>query len=174
MGNQLDLTALWKLSYGVYVVSARSGEKTNGQIVNTVFQVAAEPPLVAVSINKSNLTHDYIVDSGAFSVSILDEETDLRFIGLFGFQSGRNVDKMYQVAFKKGIDDCPIVTDHTLASLEVKVRTSVDVGTHTVFIGEVKGAENLREGKPLTYAYYHQVKKMKSPKTAPTYIPPKK
>lgn len=89
----MNLKALHKLSYGMYIVSSKSGEKFNGQIANTVFQVTSEPPTVAVSINKQNLTHDFIEESKVFNVSILSEEAPFTFIGHFGFKSGRDMDK---------------------------------------------------------------------------------
>ncbi len=174
MKGEIDPEALRSLSYGLYVITSSLGDKMNGQIVNTVIQVAGKPPCIAVSINKKNLTHEYITKSGAFSVSILDESTPLKFIGHFGFRSGRDIDKLEQVSYKEGVYKSPIVTEHTLAVIEAKVREQVDVETHTIFIGDVISAEFLKEGKPLTYAFYHEVKKGKSPKTAPTYMEPKK
>ncbi len=172
MGTDLDMSVLDLLSYGLYIVAAKSGEQINGLIVNTVFQITAFPPRVAVSINKENLTHDLIVQSGMFSVSILDQSTPLAFIGRFGFRSGRELDKLSDVKHLEGIENCPIIVDYALAYLEVKVINQVDADTHSVFIGEVKGAKMLQEGTPLTYAYYHQIKGGKTSKRAATYIPP--
>jgi flavin reductase (DIM6/NTAB) family NADH-FMN oxidoreductase RutF len=98
----------------------------------------------------------------------------MKFIGRFGFRSGRDIDKLDQVSYKEGLYKSPMVTEHTLAVIEAKVREQVDVETHTIFIGDVINAEFLKEGKPLTYTFYHEVKKGKSPKTAPTYTEPKK
>jgi len=122
-----------------------------------------------VAISKNNLTHEFISKSGAFAVSVLDESTPMKLIGLFGFKSGRDVDKLSLCAFKKGVTGCPLVTDNTLSLLEVKVIDQVDVGTHTIFVGDLVGAEVLRQGKPLTYAFYHEIKKGKASKNAPTY-----
>jgi len=165
----LDLKALWGLSYGLYVVASHDGDRLNGQIANTVFQVTAEPPQIAVSISKDNLTHGYIQKSGVFSVSVLEVSTPMIFIGLFGFKSGRDVEKLSRIAYEKGVTGCPCVTENALSVLEAKVIETVDVGTHTLFVGEVVGARILREGEPLTYADYHRVKKGKAPKNAPTY-----
>jgi len=169
MENELDLKALWSISYGLYVVTSHSDGKLNGQIANTVFQVTAEPARLAVSINKENLTHEYIAKSGAFAVSILDEDTPMEFIGLFGFKSGKEVDKLAQVTFKEGATGCPLVTDNALSILEAKVIDKLDMGSHTIFVGELVSAEVLKKGKPLTYAFYHEKKRGKSPKKAPTY-----
>ena len=166
------MSVLRLLSYGMYVVAAKSGDQINGQIVNTVFQITSSPPRIAVSINKENLTHELITQSGIFSVSILEESTPLGFIGQLGFRSGRELDKLSTVKHLRGIERCPIVVDNALAYLEVKVIDQVDVDTHTIFIGEVKRAKKLQEGVPLTYTYYHQVKGGKTSKRAATYIPP--
>lgn len=174
MGETLDRRALYILSYGMYVVTSHIDEKLNGQIANTVFQVCAEPPRIAVSINKTNLTHEYISKSGVFGVSVLDQPTPMTFIGLFGFKSGRDVDKLSQVKYKNGVTGSPLVTDNALALLEGKVIDSADAGTHTIFIADLVNAEVLREGIPLTYSFYHENKKGKAPKSAPTYMEPQK
>lgn len=161
---------LHKVSYGVYIVSSVKEGKLNGQIANTIFQITSEPPTVAISINKQNLTHEFINSSKVFSISILSKDTPLRFIGNFGFKSGREVDKFQEVKYQVGKTGAPIVLENTLAYLELEVVDSLDVGTHTIFIGKVVEAEILSEDEPMTYAYYHEVKRGTSPKTAPTYI----
>ena len=162
--------AFYRLSYGLYIVSSKSDGKLNGQIANTVFQVSSQPPRLAVSINKQNLTHEFISKSGVFAVSILSQEAPMKLIGLFGFKSGRDTDKFAQVQHKIGVTGAPIVLESTLAFVECKVVNSLDVGTHTIFIGEVVDADVLADGEPMTYAYYHKIKRGKAPKTAPTYI----
>ncbi len=168
----MNAEALFRLSYGMYVVSSRRREQPNGQIANTMFQVTAEPPTVAVSINKQNLTHEFIRESGVFSVSVLSQETPLEFIGRFGFKSGRDSAKFDGIVYKAGMTGVPVVLEYTLAYLEAKVVDRVDVGTHTVFIGKVVAAEVVADGEPMTYAYYHAVKRGRAPKTAPTYAGP--
>lgn len=169
----LNRRVFMQISYGLYIVTSNLGEKLNGQIVNTVLQVTSEPPRVAVIINKSNLTHEYIYQSRVFGASVLDTSTPMTFIGLFGFKSGRNEDKLSKVQFIKGITGVPLVTEYCLSVLEARVIDEVDVGTHTLFVGDVVTAEVLRTGEPLTYTYYHTHLKGKSPKTAPTYNPDK-
>jgi len=161
--------ALHKISYGVYIICSKNEEKMNGQIANALFQVTAEPPTVAISINKKNLTHEFIEKSRVFTVSVLSEETPMKLIGNFGFKSGRNIDKFKDVNYKFGNAKVPLVLDNTLACIEAKVIGKIDVGTHTIFIGRVEDAEILTEDKPMTYEYYHKVKGGFSPKTAPTY-----
>ena len=154
----------------MYIVCAAKDGKLNGQIVNTVFQITSEPPTVSVSINKQNLTHEYIQAGKAFTVSILPEETPMPFIGLFGFKSGRDIDKLAAVKHKMGVTGAPIVLDNTISYLECEVVGSMDVGTHTIFIGKIVDAVVLRQGTPMTYEYYHRMKGGKAPKTAPTYV----
>jgi len=166
----MNLKALHTISYGLYVIGSTKGDRLNAQIANTVIQVSSQPPLISVCINKENLTHEYIKSSGAFSVSVLSQETPLSFIGHFGFKSGRDIDKFEGVNYKIGETQVPIVLDHALAYMEAKVTQQVDAGTHTDFIGDLVAAEVLREGEPMTYAYYHQVKRGTTPKTAPSYI----
>lgn len=172
MTSEINFEALWNLSYGLYVITSELDGKFNGQIANTVVQVTAEPPRVAVSISKNNFTHGYIAKNGVFAVSVLDTATPMTFIGLFGFKSGRDIDKLSQVSFKKGITGCPLVLENTLSILEAKVIEQVDCGTHTLFVADVVSAEVLGKGTPLTYADYYLVKKGKTPKNAPTYRPP--
>jgi len=166
----MNVKALYKLSYGLYVVCSRKGNRVNGQIANTVFQITSEPPTIAVSINKQNLTHEFIMKSKVFTASVISQDAPLSFVGHFGFKSGRDIDKFEGINYELGETKAPLVLDHTLAYLEAKVIQDVDVGTHTIFIGELVGAENIKEGEPMTYAYYHQVKRGTTPKTAPGYI----
>ena len=166
----MNTKALQKISYGVYVVCSVNGDKMNGQIANTIFQVASEPPTIAVSINKNNLTHEYIKKSGVFTASILCQDTPLSFIGNFGFKSGKDINKFEGINYKIGTTGAPVVTDYATAYMEVRVTKEIDVGTHTMFIGELVDADVLTEDVCMTYEYYHQVKRGTTPKSAPSYI----
>lgn len=170
----MDLKALQKIGYGVYIVCSKDGDKINGQTANSVIQVCSEPPMVAMAINHNNLTHEYITKSGVFTASVISQETPLSFIGQFGFKSGRDINKFQGVNYRIGETGAPIVLDHTLAYMEAKVVSHTDVGTHTLFVGQVVAAEVLKEGEPMSYAYYHLVKRGATPKTAPHYIDEKK
>jgi flavin reductase (DIM6/NTAB) family NADH-FMN oxidoreductase RutF/rubredoxin len=170
----MNTKALRSLSYGLYVVASQKQGKLNAQIANTVVQVTSEPPTISVCINKQNLTHEFITESKVFTASILSQDTPLSFIGHFGFKSGREVDKLKDVNYKLGETKAPIILDHSLAYLEARVINQLDVGTHTIFIGELVGADVIREGEPMSYAYYHQVKRGTTPKTAPSYIEERK
>jgi flavin reductase (DIM6/NTAB) family NADH-FMN oxidoreductase RutF len=166
----MDLKALHRLSYGLYVVGSKKGDRLNAQIANTVFQVASEPPTVVVSINKDNLSHQFIHEGRVFTASVLCKATPLPFIGRFGFKSGRDIDKLSGVDYKIGETGAPVVLENAVAYLEVELINEVSVGTHTIFIGELKAAEVLTEEECLTYEYYHQVKRGTTPKAAPVYI----
>jgi len=170
----MNTKALHKLSYGLYVVGSRKDNKLNGQIANTVFQVTSEPPTIAVSINKNNLTHQLIKESKAFTASALSQRTPLSFIGHFGFKSGRDIDKLEGINYKTGETQAPVVIENAVAYLEAKVIKEVDVGTHTIFIGELIDADVLTEEECMTYDYYHRVKRGTTPKTAPSYVEEKK
>ena len=166
----MNLKAIHKICYGVYIISSKKDGKVNGQIANTAFQITSDPPTMAISINKQNLTHEYIESSRMFTISILSTEAPMTLMGRFGFKSGRDIDKFAETTHKIGKNGVPIVTDHTIGYLECEVVSVTDVGTHTVFIGRVTDCDVISDAEPMTYAYYHQVKRGKSPKTAPTYV----
>ncbi len=167
----LDLESLFKLSYGMCILSSRRDGRFNGCIVNTVFQVTPEPPMVAVSVNRGCLTHEFVAESRVFTVSILAEETPPPFIGKFGFRSGRDIDKFEDVRFRTGELGVPIVLDNTVGFIEAEVTESVDVENHTLFIARIVACETLDSSKyPMTYAYYRDVKHGRTPKSAATYI----
>ena len=165
----MDPTALYKISYGLYVITSKKGDKINGQTANALIQVTGEPPALAIGINTQNLTNEYIKESGVFAVSIISQDTPLDFIGQFGFKSGRDINKFEKVNYKTGSTGAPLITDNTVAVLEAEVKHQMEVGTHTLFVGEVLDSEVIKEGEPMTYAYYHQVKRGTTPKTAPTF-----
>lgn len=166
----MDPNALHNLSYGVYIVSSSKEGKYNGQIANTVFQITSDPATVAISINKQNLTHEFIENSGVFSISVLDESAPLPFIGKFGFRSGKAGDKFKDTKFEISKSGCPVVLDHTIAYIEAKVIKELDCGTHTLFLGEMTDSKIVAPGKPMTYRYYHETKRGTTPPKAPTYI----
>ena len=166
----MNLKALYKLGYGLYVVCSTKENKLNGQIANTVFQITSEPLTIAVSINKNNLTHEFIKESKVLTVSVISQDTPLSFIGHFGFKSGRDIDKLEGISYKMGKTQAPVVIDNAIAYLEARVTQEVDVGTHTIFVGEIVDADIISEEECMTYAYYHQVKRGTTPKTAPTFL----
>lgn len=165
----LDKRALYSLSYGLYLVSSRKKDKLNGQVANAVMQVTADPISIIACLHKDNLTTECVRDSGVFSVSILEEDVPMTFIGNFGFKCGRDIDKFCNCTHEIGITGAPLVLDHTIAVIEARVIREVDIFTHVMFFGEVAAARFIKEARPLTYVHYHEVKKGKSPKNAPTF-----
>ena len=167
--SKINANSFFNINYGLYIVGSVKDGKPNAQIANTVFQVSDEPPTIAVSINKNNLSYEYIKKTGVFSVSILSEETPMPFIANFGFKSGRDVNKLGEIEYKQGTTGAPIIMDNVLSFVEAKVVSEISVGFHTIFIGQVQSADVIRQGTPMTYTYYHKVKKGTEPPTAPTH-----
>ena len=167
----IDYNALFKVSYGLYIVCAGSKENGNGYISNTVFQVTSDPPRFATCCNKDNHTVGLIQSSGVFSVSVLQIDAGVRTIGAFGYKSGKDTDKLKEMDVRYGETGVPIVLNDAIAFLEFKVVETLDVGTHLMFIGELVHSEVLDDNTdPLTYEYYRKEKKGVAPKNAPTYI----
>ncbi len=167
----INYEALFKVSYGLYVVCSGSKAKGNGYISNTVFQVTSDPPRFATCCNKDNHTAGIIETSGVFSVSVLKQDAGAGTIGTFGYKSGKDEDKLGGMNVRYGETGVPIVLDDAIAFLEFRVEETIDVGTHLMFIGALVNAEVLDEAAdPLTYLHYRKVKKGVAPKNAPTYI----
>ncbi|ADY57315.1 flavin reductase domain protein FMN-binding protein [Syntrophobotulus glycolicus DSM 8271] len=148
-----------RLTYGLYVISSLKEGRINAQIANTVFQITSAPLIVAISINKENLTHEYIQNSKVFAVNILPVSTPLEMIGHFGFKSGRNLDKFGEVAFKPGQTGSPLLTSNSIGYLEAEVIQSTELSTHTVFYGQVMNTEVYSDEEPMTYGFYQQLKR---------------
>ena len=167
----MNQEALFKITYGLYILSAGDGQKMTGHVSNTVFQITADPVRFAVATNKNNLTTDMITKSKVFSISVLDQNVDLLFLGPWGFKSGREIDKFEQVNHKTGKTGAPIFLEKAVAYFECKLTETIDTGTHLLFIGEVVDMDIIdNNATPLTYEYYRRVIKGISPKNAPTYI----
>ncbi len=165
----MNRAALHKISYGLYIVTSGQEGKFNGQIANSIVQATSKPATLVICINKENYTHELIRQSRKFTVSIVSEAAPMTFIGLFGFKSGRDVDKLKDVKTKTGVTGVPIVLDYSVGFIEAELEGELDCGTHTVFVGKVVEADLTGEGQPMTYDYYQNVKGGKSPKTAPTF-----
>ena len=167
----IDPKALFSLSYGLYIVSTSYQGKMNGQIINAMMQLTADPICVAVCLHKDNFTAELLEKSRCFSASVLDIDVTMPFIGIFGFRSGRSFDKFSNCKeWVMGENGAPKVTENCIAAIEAKVISVADVYTHKIFVGEVTSAEQIREGRPLTYADYHTIKKGKSPANAPSAV----
>lgn len=154
-GYLMDKKAMYKLSYGLFVLTAKDGEKDNGCIVNTAIQAASAPNQISICVNKANYTHDMIMKTKEFTVSILSQEAKFELFKQFGFQSGRDVNKFDAFsACERGQNGIYYITEGTNAFISVKVDKTVDLGSHTMFIGEVTDMETLSESPSVTYEYY--------------------
>lgn len=152
----MDQKVMYALSYGLFVLSARRGEKDNGCITNTAIQVTAEPNRIAIAVNKANYTHDMVLETGKFTVSVLSEEAKFELFQRFGFQSGRDVDKLadFQEHIARDGNGVVYVTQGTNAWISCQVVSTMDLGTHTLFVADVLDGGVLSQAPSATYAYY--------------------
>ena len=167
--KDMNEKAFFKLTYGLYVIGAKNGEEQSACIVNTLTQVTAVPPRLAVTINKEGYTAELIQASGRFTATALDQRADFPYIGRFGFRTGRDFDKFDGIAHWKDQAGVPFPMDAVCARFSVKVEQTVDLGTHLMFIGTAEEAEMLSDAEPLTYTFYRDVIKGSTPKNAPSY-----
>ncbi|MCR4654842.1 MAG: flavin reductase [Lachnospiraceae bacterium] len=152
----MDNKTMYKLSYGLFVLTAKD-EKDNGCITNTAIQVTSEPNRISLAVNKSNFTHDMVLKTGVFTVSIISEEADFELFKHFGFQSGRDVDKFADFTDVKRLSNGTLaVTKGTNGYISGKVINTVDLGTHTLFIADVTDMEVLSPAASATYTYYQE------------------
>ncbi len=156
------------LSYGVYIVSCKTGNKYTGCTVNSIMQIASEPVIIALSVNHNNYTHACLEGTKKFAVSILAENSNPLSIGTFGFRSGRDCNKFDIISYDL-YDDLPVIKD-ACAYLICRITGKTETPSHTLYIAEVLDGDYLNDKKPMTYSYYHNVIKGKSPKSAPTFI----
>ncbi|MDD6820577.1 MAG: flavin reductase [Prevotella sp.] len=152
----MDNTAFFKLSYGLFVVTAHEGDKDNGCITNTVVQQTITPNRISVTINKNNYTHDMIKRTGVFNVSVLSEKAKFETFKHWGFQSGKDVDKTVGITYFRLENGVIYIVDGVNAVMCAKVEQEVDLGTHTMFIAEVTDAFSTEEDSSATYAFYHK------------------
>ena len=151
----MDKKAIYKLSYGLFVLTAKEGEKDNGCIINTAIQAASTPNQLSICVNKANYTHDMIQRTGEFTVSVLAQDAEYELFRHFGFQSGREVDKFEKYTrCLRGKNGICYITEGTNAYISVKVNKTEDLGSHTMFIGEITDMEVLSEVPSVTYEYY--------------------
>lgn len=151
----MDKKAMYKLSYGLFVLTAKMDGKNNGCIINTAIQAASEPNQISICVNKANYTHDMIKETAEFTVSIISEKASFDLFKRFGFQSGKNVDKFDGfTGFARGTNGINYITEGTNAYISVKVEKMEDLGSHTMFIGTIRDMEVLSDDNSVTYAYY--------------------
>ena len=159
----MDRKAMYKLSYGLFVLTAREDGKDNGCIINTAIQAASEPNQLSICVNKANYTHDMIQRTGKFTVSVLSQKAQFKLFKHFGFQSGRDTNKFE--AFEqcaRGTNGIYYITEGTNAYISVTVTKTEDLGSHTMFIGEITDMEVLSNVPSVAYAYkmkYDAIKK---------------
>lgn len=157
----MNTKSVYKISYGLYVLTASQGDKDNGCIINTLSQLTSSPMQISVTVNKANLTHDMIKATGIFNVSVIDTSADFSLFKHFGFQSGRNAQKFgtpdsYKFSPCYADNGVLYVKSGANAFLSGKVVNEVDLGTHTMFIAEMTDGEILSDKPSMTYEYYQQ------------------
>lgn len=150
----IEKTAAFKLSYGLFVLTARDGEKDNGCIINTVQQVTDTPFKISVTVNKNNYTHDMIKKTGVFNVSVLTQSVPFSVFQHYGFKSGRDMDKITGDSMPRSENGVVYLSSFSNALISGRVVDEVDCGTHTLFIAEVTEAQTLSDEKSVTYQYY--------------------
>lgn len=153
----MDTSALFKIGYGLYVLTANDGGKDNGCIINTVMQVTAEPCQIAIAVNKRNYTCEMVQKNKKFNISVLSEEAHFEQFKRFGYQSGKNVDKFADYTMtKRSPNGVLYVTEGTNAYFSAYVKQEIDLGTHILFIAQLVEAENLSDKPTVTYDYYQK------------------
>ena len=150
----IDATALFKIGYGLYVVTCRDGEKDNGLIVNTVMQVTNTPNRVAVAINKQNYSHDIIKKTGVLNVNVLSEEAPFSTFERFGFQSGRTANKFIGMLPDRSENGLYVLPEFINAYFSLKVEQYVDLDTHGMFVCTLEEAKTVSSVPTMTYNYY--------------------
>ena len=165
----MDKKAMYKLSYGLFVLTAKEGDKDNGCIINTAIQAASTPNQISICVNKENYTHDMVLRTGEFTVSVISKKATFDLFKHFGFQTGREVDKFADfTACSRGENGIYYVTEGTNAYISVKVEKTEDLGSHTMFIGQITDMEVLSEEPSATYEYYMNEIKPKPQDTGKT------
>lgn len=153
----MDNNAMFKISYGLYVLTTKDNEKQNGCIINTVMQVTDNPKKICIAVNKSNYTHDMLMENKCFNVSVISEKAKFDLFKHFGFQSGREVDKFKDYPYaKQAMNDVYYITEGVNAYISAYVNETVDLGTHTLFIANVVNAVTLNDDPSATYDFYHK------------------
>lgn len=165
----MNLQALNNISYGMYIITTEDNNKNIGCIINTVTQITSEKSIISISLNKENYTNEILKKTKKCSISILSEKTNKELIGRFGYFSSKNTDKFKDAIYEK-IDNLPVVKESACAYIIGDVIDIINVETHDIFLIRVKKVEQLTNDTPMTYKYYHEVLKGKSPSKAPTYI----
>ncbi|MBS5326150.1 MAG: flavin reductase [Lachnospiraceae bacterium] len=152
----MDKKAMYKLTYGLFVLTAREGEKDNGCIINTAMQVTTTPNRMIVVVNKQNYTHDMILRTKKFNVSCLSEEATFDVFQHFGFQSGKDTDKMPDGSYPRAENGIMYLKEKACAYISGNVVAETDLGTHTMFLADVTDAVVLSDAAPVSYSFYQK------------------
>lgn len=163
----IEKEAMYKISYGLYVLTTTDGKKQNGCIVNTVSMITDNPKRIVVFVNKANYSEELLRKTGIFNVSVLTEKTPFDIFRQFGFVSGRDVDKFADKTYEKTENGLNYVAEYSNAVMSAKVVDHYDYGTHTLFVAEVTEAKTLSQDKSVTYEYYQNNIKPKPAASAP-------
>lgn len=150
----IEKEAMYKLTYGLFVLTTTDGEKQNGCIVNTVSMITDNPKRITVFVNKANYTEELLRKTGVFNVSVLTEKTPFDIFKQFGFASGRDTDKFANTAYPKTENGLYYIPEYANAVLSGKVIDAHDYGTHTLFVAEVTEGKVLSSDKSVSYEYY--------------------
>ncbi|WP_165252776.1 flavin reductase [Adlercreutzia sp. ZJ304] len=168
----IDRKAFHTLSYGLFIISSKNGAgRKVGCVANTFQQIASEPALVCVSLNKLNATTAAIQETGMFTVSVLSETCTMDLIGAFGFHSSLDIDKFESAEYELDSKELPCITQMTVANFSIEVQQTIDAGSHLLFVGKVREARKISDDSPITYSYYRNVLRGKTPPKAANYQP---
>lgn len=152
----MNNAVMFKLTYGLFVLTAKDGGKDNGCIINTAMQVTAEPNRIMIVVNKQNYTHDMIMKTKEFNVSMIDTDADFELFKHFGFQSGRDVDKMSGVSFSRSENGVAYLNEMVNGYISGRVISTTDLGSHTMFLADVVDGDVLSDAESVSYSYYHK------------------
>lgn len=167
----IEKNSVFKFSYGLFVITAKNGDKDNGCIINTAQQVTDSPLRISVTVNKQNYTHDMIAETGEFNISILTESVPFDVFRHYGFKSGRDTNKILGEGMPRSENGIVYLCEYTNAFISGKVIDTVDCGTHTLFIAEVTEAQVLSDERSVTYQYYFDnIKPKPQPKKKKGYV----
>lgn len=166
----IDTSSAFKFSYGLFVLTAKQGDKDNGCIINTAMQVTSSPYKISITVNKENFTHDMIKETGKFNISVLTQSVPFEVIRHYGFQSGRKSEKIFGNALPRGENGIVYLNTFVNAFMSGEVIEAIDCGTHTMFIAEVTEAKTFSNEPSVTYQYYYENIKPKPEEKKKGYV----
>lgn len=169
----MNVSVLNNFTYGMYAVGVKNEHRTSACIVSSAMLVSnQQPPLVAVSINRSNYSYQCIEKNGLFTLSVLSQNTPAAVVGALGLVSGENSDKLVNIRHRVLVEGVPVIKEDTCCWFLCRVKEKAETGTQALYIAEITAGSDLSEGIPMTYNYYTSQLKGTVPKNAPTYISP--